>query len=151
MAANGLSWNSARLVAEENSSGWRFGILSFPGLVLSSTSAGVILSLGRQLLSCRRALRHQEVAMRIARLASPLFSILAFACFALSCGSSRQLQSITVSQTTSGTQATFVATGTFSAAPTTVTPLPVSWYVGAVGAQYTLTTQPFSATIGCLD
>ena len=89
--------------------------------------------------------------MRIARLASPLIPVLAFACFALSCGSSRHLQSITVSQSTSGTQATFVATGTFSAAPTTVTPLPVSWYVGAVGAQYTLTTQPFSAITSCLD
>jgi hypothetical protein len=89
--------------------------------------------------------------MRIARLACPLIPVLAFACFALSCGSSRQLQSITISQTTSGTQTSFVATGTFSAPPTTVTPLPVSWYVGVVGAQYTLTTQPFSATNDCLD
>lgn len=90
--------------------------------------------------------------MRIARLASPLIPVLGFACFALSCGgSSRRLQSITVSQTTNGTQSTFVATGTFSAPPTTVTPLPVSWYVGPVGAQYTLTTQPFSAINDCLD
>jgi hypothetical protein len=89
--------------------------------------------------------------MRIVRLASPLIPVLAFACCALSCGSSRRLQSITISQTTSGTQSTFVATGTFSAPPTTVTPLPVSWYVGPVGAQYTLTTQPFSTTTGCLN
>jgi hypothetical protein len=89
--------------------------------------------------------------MRIARLAFSLIAVLAIACFALSCGSGRRLQSITISETTSGTQSTFVATGTFSAAPTTVTPLPVSWYVGAVGAQYTLTTQPFSATTVCLD
>jgi len=89
--------------------------------------------------------------MRIARLASPLIPVLAFACFALSCGSSRRLQSITISPTTNGTQSAFVATGTFSAPPTTVTPLPVNWYVGAVGGQYTLTTQPFSATTGCLD
>ncbi len=89
--------------------------------------------------------------MRISRLASPLIPVLAFACFALSCGSSRRLQSITISQTTSGTQSTFVATGIFSAPPTTVTPLPVSWYVGPVGAQYTLTTQPFSVNNACLD
>ena len=87
--------------------------------------------------------------MKIARLASPLIPVLALACFFLSCGSSRRLQSITISQTTSGTQITFVATGTFSAPPTTVTPLPVNWYVGAVGAQYTLTTQPFSAPNVC--
>lgn len=87
--------------------------------------------------------------MKLAYLTSPLIPVLALACFALSCGSSRQLQSITISQTTSGTQTTFVATGTFSAPPTTVTPLPVSWYVGAVGAQYTLTTQPFSVSNVC--
>jgi hypothetical protein len=89
--------------------------------------------------------------MRIARLAFPSIPVLAFACIALSCGSSRRLQSISVSQFTSGTQSTFVATGAFSAPPTAVTPLPVSWYVGAVGAQNTLTTQPFSATTGCLE
>ena len=87
--------------------------------------------------------------MKTARLGPPLIPVLALACFALSCGSSRRLQSITISQTTSGTQITFVATGTFSAPPTTVTPLPVSWYVGAVGAQYTLTTQPFSTSNVC--
>ena len=89
--------------------------------------------------------------MRIARLASPLIPVFALACLALSCGSSRRLQSITISQITSRTEITFVATGTFSAPPTTVTPLPVSWYVGAVGQQYTLTAQPFSATTACLD
>jgi hypothetical protein len=89
--------------------------------------------------------------MKNARLASLLIPVLALACFALSCGSGRRLQSITISQTTNGTQITFVSTGTFSAPPTTVTPLPVNWYVGAVGAQYTLTTQPFSATTACLD
>jgi len=61
----------------------------------------------------------------------------------LSCGgSSRQLQSITISQTVNGEQIQFVATGTFSAPPTTVTPLSVFWYVGLPPAQYTLTAQP---------
>ena len=87
--------------------------------------------------------------MKIARLASPLIPVLALACFALSCGSSRRLQAITISQTASGTQVTFVATGTFSAPPTTITPLPASWFVGTLGAQYTLTTQPFSARNVC--
>jgi hypothetical protein len=64
---------------------------------------------------------------------------------ALSCGSGsgRQLQSITISQTVSGQQIQFVATGTFSAAPITVTPLPVFWSLAPPPAQYTLTTQPF--------
>lgn len=67
---------------------------------------------------------------------------------ALSCGSSgRQLQSITISQTSNGNQIQFIATGTFSAAPTTVTPLPVFWYVGLPPAQYTLTTQPVLCNI----
>jgi hypothetical protein len=63
---------------------------------------------------------------------------------ALSCGSSsRQLQSITISQTVNGEQIQFVATGTFSAPPTTVTPLPAWWTFAPPGGHYTLTTQPF--------
>ena len=51
--------------------------------------------------------------------------------FTLSCGSSpRQLQNITIAQTTNGQQVQFVATGTFSASPRTVTPLPVDWTMG---------------------
>jgi hypothetical protein len=68
----------------------------------------------------------------------------------LSCGSgasgnSRQLQSITINATPSGNQVQLVATGTFSAPPTTVTPLPVFWAIDLPPAQYTLTTQPFLA------
>lgn len=65
----------------------------------------------------------------------------------LSCGSSsstRQLQSITVQATVSGEQIEFTAAGTFSAPPTTVSPLPASWYYDLPSSQYTLTTQPFS-------
>ena len=59
----------------------------------------------------------------------------------LACGSShRQLQSITVAATGNGFA--LVATGTFSAPPTTVTPLPVFWTTMPPPAQYNLTTQP---------
>lgn len=73
----------------------------------------------------------------------------------LSCGngSSRQLQSITIMQlheTGNGDQLELVATGTFSAPPTTVTPLPVSWSLAPPPPDYTLTTQPFliQCTVG---
>jgi hypothetical protein len=70
----------------------------------------------------------------------------------LSCGSSsnsRQLQSITINSTVVGQQVQFTAIGTFSAPPTTVSPLPVSdWGIGPfapppASVQYSLTTQPF--------
>jgi hypothetical protein len=68
----------------------------------------------------------------------------------LSCGSGgRQLQSITISQTVNGQQIQFTATGTFSAAPITVSPLPVTWGVGPFAPPppgnlgYQLSTQPF--------
>jgi hypothetical protein len=69
----------------------------------------------------------------------------------LACGGGhgRQLQSITITQTLSanGQQVSFVATGTFSAPPTTVTPLPVDWTTQLLAPPppeytYTLTTQP---------
>jgi hypothetical protein len=64
--------------------------------------------------------------------------------FTLSCGgSNRQLQSITIAQSANGEQIQFVATGTFSAAPITVTPLPVSWSYAPPPPQYNLTTQPY--------
>jgi hypothetical protein len=78
--------------------------------------------------------------------------LLSAACLTLACGSSssnRQLQSITIHSTVSGQQVQFIATGTFSAPPTTVSPLPVSdWGIGPFApppenVQYTLTTQPF--------
>lgn len=76
---------------------------------------------------------------------------------ALSCGSSgtggtsgRELQSITISQTSNGNQIQFVATGTFSG-PITVTPLPVQWTfaLGMPPYPYTLTAEPY--VYGCTD
>lgn len=78
-----------------------------------------------------------------------LSTIGALACGGVSqAGNGRHLQSITISQTTTGEQIQFVATGTFSAPPTTVTPLPVMWgfqlYAPPPGSlNYTLTTQPY--------
>jgi hypothetical protein len=79
--------------------------------------------------------------------------LLSAACLTLACGSStssnRQLQSIAINSTVSGQQVQFTATGTFSAPPTTVSPLPVSdWGIGPFApppkdVQYTLTIQPF--------
>jgi len=70
----------------------------------------------------------------------------------VSCGvGGRQLQSITVSQVVKGSQVQFVATGNYSAAPATVTPLAVSWGIGLFApppksVNYTLTTQPYVFT-----
>lgn len=82
------------------------------------------------------------------------FSALLFLIIAcdLSCGSGsgRQLESISLSETVSANsqQLTFVATGTFSEPPTSVTPLPVDWTTQLMAPPpreytYTLTTQPF--------
>jgi hypothetical protein len=71
----------------------------------------------------------------------------------LACGGgdppSRTLQSISITSTANGNQIQFVATGTFSAAPTTVTPLPVDWsngYLSPPGGnlQYALTSKPYA-------
>jgi hypothetical protein len=59
-------------------------------------------------------------------------------------GSNRRLQSITINEVASGQQIQFVATGTFSATPTMVSPLPVSWSLAPPPPQYTLTSQPFT-------
>jgi hypothetical protein len=79
-----------------------------------------------------------------------LLILLSAASLTSACGSSsRHLQSITISSTVNGQQVQFIATGTFSAPPTTITPLPVSdWGIGPFApppenVQYTLTTQPF--------
>ncbi len=70
--------------------------------------------------------------------------------FLISCGSSRRLQSITIAQSGTSPQFQFVATGHFSSAPTTVTPLAVDWVASNVlsppPAQYSynLTSQPYS-------
>ncbi len=76
--------------------------------------------------------------------------ILLLAVVTFSCGGGRHLQSITISQTANGQQIQLVATGTFSAAPITVTPLAVDWGVGPFAPpppgnlDYQLTTEPFS-------
>lgn len=68
----------------------------------------------------------------------------------LSCGSgssgsnNRQLQSIAINEVVNGQQVQFIATGTFSAPPTTVSPLPVSWSLDLPPRQYTLTTEPYT-------
>ena len=76
------------------------------------------------------------------------FFLLAPLCLSLSCGSSRQLQSISISQTVVGTRIQFVATGKFSSMPTTVSPLPADWTIGLMAPPppqftYTLTTTPY--------
>lgn len=73
------------------------------------------------------------------------FLVLPVAFFTLSCGggSGRHLQSISITKTVSGQHVQFVATGNFSAAPSTVTPLPAFWSIDLPPTQYKLTTQPF--------
>jgi hypothetical protein len=59
------------------------------------------------------------------------FGFLLVMWFSLSCGNSqRHLQSISIAKSVTGPQIQFVATGTFSAPPTAVTPLPVDWMLG---------------------
>lgn len=74
----------------------------------------------------------------------------------LACGSSssRQLQSVTITQTTNGEQIEFVATGNFSSSPARVTPIPVEWSVQLMAPpppKYTLTTQPFGFDCGVAE
>jgi hypothetical protein len=68
---------------------------------------------------------------------SPALAVLLAALFMFSCGggSNRVLESISVSPQAGNGQAQFAATGTFSAPPVKVTPLPVNW---------TLAPQPMS-------
>ena len=79
---------------------------------------------------------------------SSVLWLLVLAALSLSCGSGsgRQLQSITITQTTSGQQIQLVATGHFSQPPATVSPLPAFWSIDLPPNQYALTTQPFSLT-----
>jgi hypothetical protein len=73
----------------------------------------------------------------------------------LACGNSnRQLESINIKATTNVGQVQFIASGTFSAPPTTVAPLPVDWANGFLAppvenVDYTLTTQPY--VLSCLS
>jgi hypothetical protein len=58
----------------------------------------------------------------------------------------RQLQSITVASSLNNGTVFFTATGTYTAPPVTVTPLPASWTLGSsspLSGRYQLTTQPF--------
>lgn len=86
--------------------------------------------------------------------------VLAVTPLSLSCGSGeqlqsgRQLQSITIAQIANGQQVQLVATGTFSAAPITVTPLAVDWSEGLFAPppadlQYRLVGQPF--VVSCAE
>jgi len=89
--------------------------------------------------------------MRLARFLHLSILLLAMTWLFLGCGGSgRHLQSITLTQTSidNGQEDQFVATGTFSGPPTTVTPLPVDWTNGLMAPPpptyiYTLTTQPY--------
>jgi hypothetical protein len=80
--------------------------------------------------------------------ASPFLLLVA----ALGCGrgGNRQLQSI-AANASGMIQFQISATGTFTASPASVNPLPVSWYVIPAGEDppfsYSLTSQPF--TTGC--
>jgi len=73
-----------------------------------------------------------------------LFLLLSAASLILSCGySGRQLQSITINGVGSCCTFTYTATGSFNAAPMSVSPLPTSWSLGTPPATYQLTTQSF--------
>lgn len=71
--------------------------------------------------------------------------LLSFAILTLAFGSSgnRQLQAISIHSAVNGSHIQFSATGTFSASPITVNPLPVSWSYAPPPPRYTLSTQPF--------
>jgi hypothetical protein len=76
-----------------------------------------------------------------------LIVLLSLASLTLACGSTsnnRQLQSITIHAAVGGEQTIFYATGTYSAPPVTVNPLPVSWSFAPPPGSYTLTTQGFN-------
>jgi hypothetical protein len=75
-----------------------------------------------------------------------LFLLLLAASLALNCGggsSNRQLQSITINGVGNCCEVALTATGTYSAPPTTVNPLPTSWYIQDPTGGYQLTTQSF--------
>jgi hypothetical protein len=80
-----------------------------------------------------------------------LVAFLTLACGSGSSENGRQLQSISVAKTQNGNQFQFVATGTFSGPPTTVTPLPVNWTDAATDPPftYTLSIQPY--VVNCVS
>src|SRR5207244_1184217 len=77
---------------------------------------------------CSRGCQMNGILVRVSLALALLLAALSM----LSCGarSNRVLESITVSPEAGNGQVQFVATGTFSAPPTKVTPLPVNWTVG---------------------
>lgn len=85
--------------------------------------------------------------MRHVRPLTFLALLLIIVSLSLACGSSngsnRQLQSITINAVANNGQISFVATGHYTSAPLTVTPLPTFWFVMDPPDGYTLTTQPF--------
>lgn len=75
-----------------------------------------------------------------------LFLLLLAASLAVNCGggsNNRQLQSIAINAVGNCCEVALTATGTYNAPPTTVTPLPTSWYIQDPTGGYQLTTQPF--------
>ena len=87
--------------------------------------------------------RHGQKDFAIKQVCTVMFLLLV-TCLTVACGSNRQLRSITINAAVNGEQIQFTATGTFSASPTSVTPLPVSWSYAPPPGQYNLTTVPFS-------
>jgi hypothetical protein len=88
--------------------------------------------------------RHGPKDLTMNKVCTVMF-LLPVTCLTVACGSNnRHLQSITIDTAVNGEQIQFTATGTFSASPTSVTPLPVSWSYAPPPPQYNLTTVPFS-------
>ncbi len=87
--------------------------------------------------------RHDQKDFAMNKVCTVIFLLLV-TCLTLACGSNRQLRSITINAAVNGEQIQFTATGTFSASPTSVSPLPVSWSYAPPPSQYELTTVPFS-------
>ena len=91
---------------------------------------------------------------RVAAVAAVLLPASAWMLAGCSANMNRQLESISVTPATaSGAPVRYIATGTFSAPPTTVTPLAVSWYLVAAaiapsGRGYTLVKADFT-TMRC--
>jgi hypothetical protein len=99
----------------------------------------------------------KEAPMPNLRVAVFSASLLLAGVITVACGSNsningRRLLSISVAQTVNGDQIQFVATGTFSSPPTTVTPLPVNWSEGLFAPpppgnlDYSLSAQAYTLT-----
>jgi hypothetical protein len=85
-----------------------------------------------------------------------LILLLPMTSLTLACGSgsSRQLQSISITQSPKGQQIEFAAKGNFSGSPVTVSAIPAMWSIQLMApppAQYTLTPQPFTFDCGMVE